>query len=99
MNYFLSCDWGTSTFRLKLIDAANGEIIASEYSDQGIANIFAQWKATESAREPYYLNVLKQQIAAIEKKLNLTLDGVPLIISGMASSSIGILELPYSELP
>jgi len=99
MNYFLSCDWGTSTFRLKLIDAVSGVIIAGEHSDQGIASTFAQWKATESAREYFYLNVLNRQIEAIEKKLNLNLDGVPLIISGMASSSIGIMELPYSELP
>lgn len=99
MNFFLSCDWGTSTFRLKLVDAVSGEIIAGEHSDQGIASTFAQWKATESARESFYLDVLNRQITAIEKKLNLNLDGVPLVVSGMASSSIGIMELPYSKLP
>lgn len=99
MNYFLSCDWGTSTFRLKLVDAANGETIAGEYSDQGIANTFAQWKASETPREPFYLDVLNQHILSLEKKVNLKLDAVPVIISGMASSSIGMMELPYSELP
>ncbi len=29
----------------------------------------------------------------------MSLDGVPLIISGMASSSLGMLELPYKEFP
>ncbi|MCO5946412.1 2-dehydro-3-deoxygalactonokinase [Mucilaginibacter flavidus] len=99
MNYFLSCDWGTSALRLMLVDAVSGEIIARESSDQGIADTFAQWKTTESPREVFYLDVLSLQIIAIEKKLNLNLDGVPVIASGMASSSIGIMELPYSELP
>lgn len=99
MNYFLSCDWGTSTFRLKLIDAANGEIIAGEDTGQGIADTFAHWKTNESTRESFYLGVLNQHIPALEKKANLKLDTVPVIISGMASSSIGMVELPYSELP
>ncbi|MEO6630866.1 MAG: 2-dehydro-3-deoxygalactonokinase, partial [Mucilaginibacter sp.] len=99
MNYFLSCDWGTSTFRLTLVDTANGEIIAAEYSDQGIADTFARWKTTESAREAFYLDVLNQHILSLEKKVNLKLDTVPVIISGMASSSIGMMELSYSELP
>jgi 2-dehydro-3-deoxygalactonokinase len=99
MNYFLSCDWGTSTLRLMLVDAVRGEIIAGETTDHGIADTFAQWKTTESTREAFYLDVLSLQITAIEKKLNLNLAGVPLIVSGMASSSIGIMELPYSELP
>jgi len=99
MNYFLSCDWGTSTHRLSLVDTVSGEIIAGESTDQGIADTFARWKTTGSARESFYLDVLSQQVIAIEKKLNLNLDGVPLIISGMASSSIGIMELPYSILP
>ncbi len=99
MNYFLSCDWGTSTLRLMLVDAVSGEIIAGESTDNGIADTFAQWIPTESTREAFYLDVLSLQITAIEKKLNLNLDQVPLIVSGMASSSIGIMELPYSVLP
>jgi len=82
-----------------LVDTVSGEIIAGESTDQGIADTFARWKTTGSARESFYLDVLSQQVIAIEKKLNLNLDGVPLIISGMASSSIGIMELPYAELP
>src|SRR5882757_9727652 len=99
MKYFLSCDWGTSAFRLKLVDAATGEIIACEYSDQGIADTFALWKTAGTARESFYLDVLSQQIINLEKQLDFNLDGTQLIISGMASSSIGIIELPYSELP
>jgi 2-dehydro-3-deoxygalactonokinase len=82
-----------------LVDAVSGEIIAGETTDHGIADTFARWKTTESTREYFYLNVLSLQITAIEKKLNLNLDGVQVIVSGMASSSIGIMELPYSVLP
>ena len=62
MNYFLSCDWGTSSFRLKLVDAATGEIIAGENTGQGIADTFARWKTTpnaaENTRASFYLDVL-----------------------------------------
>ncbi|MDB5137523.1 MAG: 2-keto-3-deoxy-galactonokinase [Mucilaginibacter sp.] len=103
MNDFLSCDWGTSTLRINLVSAHTSEIICGETSDEGMARIFNLWKLTGDAdknkRVQFYLNILQQHIKSIELKLNQSLDGCRLIISGMASSSIGFVELPYSELP
>jgi 2-dehydro-3-deoxygalactonokinase len=35
----------------------------------------------------------------LENKLNRSLENVPLVISGMASSTIGIINLPYKKIP
>jgi|ERR1700754_2193140 len=103
MNMFFSCDWGTSTLRLSLVNSENGSIMASENSDLGIAKTFALWNTADNAnknsRVSFYLDVLQNHIKNIELKLNTSLSGVKLFISGMASSSIGLVELPYSELP
>jgi 2-dehydro-3-deoxygalactonokinase len=103
MNTFLSCDWGTSTLRLNLVNSDTGEILYKEISDEGMSRIFTLWNLSgqtdENERMPFYLNVLQQHIKSIEHRLNLSLKGIKLIISGMASSSIGFVDVPYSNLP
>lgn len=101
---FLSCDWGTSALRLNFVDGKTGHVIARENSAQGIAKTFTLWNTTSAADEnnlrmAFYLNILQQHINNIEARLNISLNDVRLFISGMASSSIGFMELPYSELP
>jgi len=106
-NKFISCDWGTSSFRLRLVEAAIGpggslRVVGELRSDQGIAGTFELWKNTgkgEEGRLAFYRSILEAGIADLEKLLNVALPGTPLVISGMASSSIGMKELPYKELP
>ncbi len=102
-NRFLSCDWGTSTLRISLVDGNTGEIMCTESSDEGMAGTFKLWSLTADAdaanRVGFYTYILDRHIKTIEKKLDISLNGVLLIISGMASSTIGFMELPYSELP
>lgn len=99
--YFLSCDWGNSTFRLKLVDITDGKIIASITHPEGIKKIYDRWSGKGHAqnREHFYFLHLNECIAEFEKELKENLGGIPVIISGMASSSIGIKELPYACLP
>jgi len=102
MEGFLSCDWGTSSFRLKLIEANSFRIIASETSSQGIAQTFEFWKQSNQEEEkkiPFYTNCIWNYIKAMEQKLHIAMDHLPVILSGMASSNMGMLELPYKELP
>lgn len=103
MIYFLSCDWGTSSFRLRLVRAENAEIVAVKSSDKGIAATFSSLdestKANSEARLLFYLNIIQEGITELELEENIALEGVPLVISGMASSSIGMAELPYRDLP
>jgi 2-dehydro-3-deoxygalactonokinase len=102
MEKFLSCDWGTSTFRLKLIETVGARVIAEENSDHGIAKVFELWKQSgqpEDVRFFFFLNIIRQHIEALRKKLNSSLEGLPLVVSGMACSTLGMIDLPYKELP
>jgi len=102
MEKFLSCDWGTSAFRLRLIEAKNLTILEEENSAQGIAQTFQQWIESgkkESERQSFYLDIIAKHIKTIEERNCVSLADLPLIISGMASSSLGIVNLPYKTFP
>ena len=101
-NLFLSCDWGSSSFRLRIIEAPSLKLIEEETSNEGIKNTFELWKETANPgddRYPFYLEIIDFHIKNLEKWLNVSLDNVPIIVSGMASSSIGMMELAYSDIP
>jgi 2-dehydro-3-deoxygalactonokinase len=99
MDKLLCCDWGTSSLRLRLANTADASVIASVNTAQGIASTFQLWKDTGHSRVDFYLHVIDALIKQIENKLSVSLDGLPLVISGMASASVGMMELPYSTLP
>lgn len=129
MSMFISCDWGTSTFRLRVTgmsspvsapldggvlpshfgaaptDAAGAQpkVIASFSTVAGIAATHAAWQASGLApdeRVAFYREVLEKAVGELASNAaGQDLRGVPVVISGMASSSIGMLELPYRPLP
>lgn len=100
---FLGCDWGTSSLRLWLIDIGSGNILAASSSvHEGIAAVHELWKQSglaEKQRIHFYVSVLQKHIKKIEADAAINTAGIPVIISGMASATIGIIELPYTELP
>jgi 2-dehydro-3-deoxygalactonokinase len=98
---FLSCDWGTSSFRLRLVEEPC-KVLAEEKNDMGITLVYNEWKQTdkqESERLKYYQDFLLKQINNLADKTGYQLSGIPMILSGMGSSAIGMLELPYKQLP
>ncbi len=101
--YLLGCDWGTSTFRLRLFNLAENKVMGEIVTADGIANTFNSWQANQSvniiSREQYFRQKLKFFIDALAEKLLLNLDDIPVMISGMASSSIGMLLVNYADLP
>lgn len=102
MDKFLSCDWGTSAFRLRLISAENLSIIEETTSKQGIADTFMLWKQRPQKgleRLDFYIDIIANQIKTLEERTGYSLENLPLIISGMASSTIGMVDLPYKNLP
>ncbi|KAA5547470.1 2-dehydro-3-deoxygalactonokinase [Adhaeribacter rhizoryzae] len=100
MEYFLSCDWGTSAFRLRLVSVPELKVITEVVSEKGIAATYQSWReAQKPDRVIFYLGIILEHIQQLEKKISLHLTQVPVVISGMASSTIGMLELPYQELP
>lgn len=88
--------------RTRFADTDKLSVLVETYSDQGISTTFKLWKQSgreEKDRLQFYLSVLKNQIDIIEKKSDFSLKDKHLVISGMASSNIGMMELPYKELP
>ncbi len=98
---FLSCDWGTTSFRLNYVDAKKGRIIGRISSPEGIKAVYKEWTNYSGPfnRIDFYLSLLKKKIKILETKVRADLSSCRVIISGMASSSVGIKELPYSRLP
>lgn len=99
---FLSCDWGTTSFRLRLVEVENFTVLAETKANDGNAAVFDQWKLAKrpaGERFDFYLDILKTHIRALSDDAGYSLNGVPVIISGMASSTIGMLEIPYKTLP
>lgn len=99
---FLSCDWGTSAFRLRVVETAGSKVIAADNSQQGIAKTFELWRQSgqpEAGRLPFYLSVITASIKRLAQQIKGSLDGLPIVVSGMASSTIGMIDLPYKPLP
>lgn len=99
--YFLSCDWGTSSFRLGLVELDTGKTVAKMAADQGTKKIFNRWIDYNGThgRINFYLSFLEKQITRLKRKSSVDFNDPPVVISGMASSSIGVKELSYSHLP
>lgn len=102
-DYLLCCDWGTSSFRLQLSNIVDQQIIGEVHSADGISNTFNAWKKEEGtdsmSRIRFYQRQLIKQIDQLSRKSSIGLDNIPIVISGMASSSIGLREVPYATLP
>ena len=98
---FISCDWGTSAFRLRLVEAATNIAITEIKTEQGIASTFKLYTNNKTANDrfSFYRAVLSKHIVKLEHQYGYALDNVTIVVSGMASSSIGMMELPYKQLP
>jgi 2-dehydro-3-deoxygalactonokinase len=101
MNTFISCDWGTSAFRLRLTDAETKKVSATIKTGQGIATVYNDWSNNHATtgRLQFYSNILADGVRALEQECKRSLENVTIVVSGMASSSIGMMDLPYKDLP
>ncbi len=102
MKSFFSCDWGTSSFRLWLVNAESGSVLAEIKTGNGIALTFEAWKQSggmDNDRISFYQAYLFEHVQKIAANYKSDSTDSPIVLSGMASSSIGMLELPYTELP
>ncbi len=94
--HFISIDWGTSRFRMALIQRADLSVVAQLETDDGIKTMHSQWKVSGEDRLSFYLAFIRR---GVQPWLNKMGSNTPVIISGMASSSIGMKELAYAKLP
>ena len=90
---FLSCDWGTTSFRLRWIFQGT---VVQEYSDcAGCKGIFTATSDDPTARTDAFERQVRKALSTFRDLPS----EIPLVISGMASSTIGWRELPYAPLP
>jgi 2-dehydro-3-deoxygalactonokinase len=102
MNLMISCDWGTSNFRLRLVDSDRREAIGEVSGAEGVAAVYSRWRESglgPKERLGFYQAVLAKEIEHLRRQTTWSLTGLPLVMSGMASSSIGMVELPYRPVP
>lgn len=99
MEKFISCDWGTSVFRLRLIETETQNVLAEVKTAQGIAATYTSWKDSALDKFSFYCSVISVGIKTLEQDCGYALDQLTVVISGMASSTIGMIELNYKELP
>jgi 2-dehydro-3-deoxygalactonokinase len=102
MDYFFSCDWGTSSFRLRLIQAKDLAILAETKSSRGISETYKLWQqkgGTVLSRADFYASIVKNEIKLLQQNLNRVTDSIPVLFSGMASSTIGMVDLSYKKMP
>lgn len=98
---FLSCDWGTTSFRLRLVCGNTGAILREHREPAGIKSLHAEIgdKVKGALREQVFVNFLRNQVESLLGEPRQGVSSIPLIISGMASSTIGWRELPYAPAP
>lgn len=102
-NSVLCCDWGTTTFRLRLMTVAGQQCVGEVRTQSGVARTFGDWKTDGKpnglSQEAFFRQRLKEHIDQLAGQVSGSLAGVPVVVSGMASSSIGMAEVPYAPLP
>lgn len=89
----ISCDWGLSTFRLRLLEGAGvPDVVAEICSARGIADM-----AAKSPSE--FGEILREAIRALFLRASSAPAPIPVSLSGMVVSSLGWKQLPYAALP
>ena len=95
--HYVSCDWGTTHFRLRWVEGSSGRLAAAVQSDQGVGRLAAE---TQPADRPERCrSVLIAALGRLGEESGVDLGSAPIAISGMASSTIGWRELPYAQTP
>jgi 2-dehydro-3-deoxygalactonokinase len=87
---FVSCDWGTSSFRLRLVKSGN---VVSEVKTRHGIRALNESLAAGDDRDAAFGGYLSEQLG------KLTSARLPVVLSGMASATIGWRELPYAKAP
>jgi 2-dehydro-3-deoxygalactonokinase len=100
LSEFFSCDWGTTSFRLRRVDGKSGRALEQRREPAGVRTLFNQAPSNDTAaREHLFAEFLRTQLLLLAGGRHAALDGVAVVVSGMASSSVGWRELPYARAP
>jgi 2-dehydro-3-deoxygalactonokinase len=95
--HFVNCDWGTTRLRLRVVDSDSLQVEAEYRSQDGVASVAQAYPA--KSRPEAYRTLLVEGLSVLAASGASEIAGLPILISGMASSSLGWQELPYAKLP
>ena len=98
-NSFISVDWGTSNLRIRFVSNPDFQIQSEFFYNYGLKKINKIWEELINIFPNKKNYLLDRLIEFIDKTLFNHTNIKNIIISGMASSSIGIQELDYSPIP
>jgi 2-dehydro-3-deoxygalactonokinase len=94
--YFISCDWGTSNFRLAVVDTESLEILFQVKTDIGILKMYEEFKNSHTSdQQSFFSKYLLDQVKSLPKEHQFH----TIVVSGMASANIGLKEMTYAEMP
>ena len=94
--YFISCDWGTTNFRVRLVETNSLKVIAEHQTKQGVRRVYEKFlEQKEYTQTQFFSNYLKEQLKSFPTEHQ----NYPVVIAGMASANIGLKELSYANLP
>lgn len=96
-NYFVSVDWGTSNFRLRLVEFTSLSTLEEIVNEKGVKLMNSLFLAqTEMDRRTFFLDFINEQLKLLKSDVSKL---TKVVISGMPSSSIGLCELQYADTP
>jgi 2-dehydro-3-deoxygalactonokinase len=103
-SHFLSCDWGTTSFRLRLVARPGLRVLGAVTSTEGAKTLHGRLldggrAADADAHRALFAAVLSDAVARLSEQHPAACAGAPVIVSGMASSTVGWRELPYAPTP
>lgn len=95
-DFFISGDWGTSNLRLQVVKTKKLEVLFKAHIATGVKALHSQYLNQEIlSQKDFFISFLRNQLREFPSKFQ---HGT-IVMSGMASSSIGIEELPYANIP
>lgn len=95
-DFFISCDWGTTNFRIRLVETKGLKVLKEHKTDQGVKALHEKFLLqTDLGQKEFYENYLQEQLSHFAQEHRKHL----IVAAGMASSSIGLYELEYAGLP
>lgn len=96
---FLSCDWGTSSFRLRRVEADPFRVTAEIRSEEGVSAVRDRIEREGLERDAAFRSVLQRRIEDLFRGSPEVAPPGAVFVSGMAGSSIGWRELRYAVTP
>jgi len=92
----LSCDWGSSSFRLRAVEQASGQVLAERCSARGSSTLLPPGTPA-AVRAAEFARCLQEELMALDPQGAWAAS--PVVVSGMATSAHGWQELPYAQAP